>query len=591
MALRLFPITVALLALALASSLPAAGLSLRPRTEPGSGIDMRLESWLEICPPSGMVPVRIEVINRSGSAHSWEVSSHDGMGGHTFTGTMGVSAEPGHTSHAMMYVPTRSGTDRSPSYRNLNFSVHGHGLTSGFIGGLRSNGYSSGNSTEFIAMSTTLGSKGWSNLKSRFDPSSSSTTSRRRSTSELDGCEVAMADAPADWRGYSGLAQLWMSDGDWMSMGEASKAAMMEWVALGGKVMLMGADVSDARLDQMKLPAGHGAERKHGLGSVKAWTWDGSTLPMDDMVGAITGAGNDSFRKQLGGYASAWSLRKSVGELGLKHGLIFGFVAAFGILMGPINLFLLAPASRRHRLFVTVPLISLLGSAILVALMILQDGIGGNGARFTLALLMPEQKRMLLKQEQVSRTGVLLARAFKVDEQSWMQPLELGEHEVYRRSQEQNRQYTETPSDRSGDWFTSRAVQGQILMASRPTRAAFEFTPGSGTTPPTIISSVEVPLTKLFVLDATRQVWTAEDVGQGEKKPLKASTKAEFDAWVKSQTATAGPVLAASLRTLSSREGYAFAESSAGSKIALKSLDSIRWDTDRVLFAGPCLKH
>ena len=587
------PLLLVLCPLLLASSAlrsHAAGMIMQPAVDPKSGVDIRLNSWLEVCPPAGMVPVRVEITNHSGASRTWEVRAQDGYGNDgTIITSTAMTVEAGRTASTMLYVLTKPLTGTYGYYRNMNFSVNGYGVRSGMTGGLRSSGSGSGSVTEFIAMSTTLSSKGWSQLKSVFTSSSSS--SRSSGSTDLDGCEVAMNSAPSDWRGYSGINQLWMSESDWLSLNEGSKAAMMEWVALGGTIMVMTADTSDARLDQLRFPSGAGVERRHGLGRLKAWVWDGKNLPTSGMADAIKSAGSRSMRRLLGEYnTTKWSLRNAVGDLGLKHGLIFGFVAIFGILMGPVNLFLLAPSARRHRLFVTVPVLSVLGSALLVALMILQDGMGGNGARLTLALLMPEQKKMLIRQEQASRTGVLLNRSFASEEASWTQPLMLGENPTFGRTRDMNHHYFETPFERSGDWFTSRAIQAQLITTSRPTRAAIEFTAGADGSAPSVVSTVESPLEKLFVVDSNRKVWSAENVGTGERKVLKPATAGDFNTWINARKAEAGPVLSAALNDLHPVTGYAFAEAASGSKTAVKTLGSIRWNSDRVIYAGPCMK-
>jgi hypothetical protein len=567
--------------LAIASRLLSAGTELHPMMQSGSGIDVRVDSWLEVNPPTGFVPVRVTITNRSSSPHTWAIKAQDGFGeAGTIHSSMALTVEPGRTGTATFYAVTKTTDPTAGYYRNLNFMIEGYGVSTGMMGGLRSTSSGGSKATDFIAMSTTLSARCWSQLKSQFS-----------SGSELDGCEVNMAQAPTDWRGWSGIGQLWMTDSDWLGMSEGSKAAMMEWVAMGGSVSIMTVDMSDARLTQMKLPAGTGVERRYGLGVITARPWDGKSPSISAMVSAISTHYSSNKLERVSKYDSAkWSLRKSVGDLSLRHGLIFGFVAVFGILMGPVNLFLLAPASRRHRLFVTVPALSLLGSALLIALMILQDGMGGEGARLTFALLMPEEKKMLLKQEQVSRTGVLLNRSFECSDVTHTQQLNLDDGNPLSRFRNMGRSYDVSALYHSGDWFSSRAIQAQLITATRPTRAAIEFTPGADGAPPTVVSTIEVPLDKLFLLDAAQKVWTAENAATGEKKLLKAATLAEFDTWVKGHTGAAGPVLAGALQDLGHAPGYAFAEAAKGSKIAVETLGAIRWKEDRVIFACPCLK-
>ena len=154
---------------------------------------------------------------------------------------------------------------------------------------------------------------------------------------------------------------------------------------------------------------------------------------MDEAVGLATDMTGDPVPKQLVKYGGgSWKLRDAVAAPSLRALLVFGFIVAFGILVGPVNLYWLAGPKRRQRLFWTTPLISLAGSALLVALMILQDGVGGSGTRRVLAVMLPEQNKLALVQEQISRTGVLLGRSFAIGEPSWMQqvPTDLAGSDV-----------------------------------------------------------------------------------------------------------------------------------------------------------------
>jgi hypothetical protein len=269
--------------------------------------------------------------------------------------------------------------------------------------------------------------------------------------------------------------------------------------------------------------------------------------------------------------------------------LIFGFIAVFGILVGPVNLFWLAPAGKRQRMFWTTPLLSLAGSLLLLAVMVLQDGIGGSGARLTLAILQPDEKRIAMMQEQVSRTGVLLGRSFPVKEAGWMQQLELVSKSGYNPMRENRSSFAEDGSSRSGDWFASRSIQAQLLQTVRPSRGAIEVTrsttPGQ---PPTVLSSMDTPLKTLFIVDSDEAVWVANDVGTGEKRVAKHATRGQLDEWLRDgPQKLAGPMIGATLSKLKSDTGFIFAEATDASKFAVSTLASIRWNHDRAFVAGP----
>ena len=230
-------------------------------------------------------------------------------------------------------------------------------------------------------------------------------------------------------------------------------------------------------------------------------SWDGRAFPLEQAFKLATAIPGDRVETLLGQYGGKWNLRDSVAAPSLRALLVFGFIVAFGVLVGPVNLYWFAGPKRRQRLFWTTPLISLAGSALLVALMILQDGIGGNGARRVLALMLPGQNKIAIVQEQISRTGVLLGRSFDIEEPSWMQQLP-GEPSSPGNSTFGNsgRRLAETDQrQRSGDWFTNRAVQAQVIEAVRPSRGRIEFFPGkSDQDPPAVLSSLGTTLAQVY---------------------------------------------------------------------------------------------
>jgi hypothetical protein len=565
----------------MASDVAIAGTVHSPTVNPASNVDIRVESWLEARPHAGFVPVRLRIRNGDTEPHTWTFQSDNGQGsGVTLSASLTV--EPGRTGEREVYCPVTAQTDGSYAYGSLSFMVNGYGVQSAGAGSLHHTGSYGGNRSEFVAMGKKLASVHWSGLRSRLHASGSS-------RSDLHGSEVDILEAPEDWRGYAGIAQLWMDETEWQTMAPAAKIAMLDWVAMGGRVYVLATDVSESRAAEIGL-AGYTSDGKsHGAGEVMLMRWDGKNLPMENAAREIRGAEAASTRFRLSNYDKRWSLRDLAGELTLKSGLIFGFIAVFGILVGPVNLFWLAPAGKRQRMFWTTPLLSLAGSLLLLAVMVLQDGIGGSGARLTLAILQPEQKRIAMMQEQVSRTGVLLGRSFPVKEPGWMQQLELISKSGYNPVRENRSGFAEDGSSRSGDWFASRSVQAQLLQTVRPTRAAIEVTrattPGQ---PPTVVSSMETPLKTLFIVDSEDAVWVANDVGTGEKKVAQASTRGQLDEWLRDgPQKLAGPIIGAALAKLKNDAGFVFAEATDPKKFAVPTLTSIHWDHDRAFVAGP----
>lgn len=567
-----------LLALCLSLISPVhAGMTMSPSVDAASGISIAVESWLEVCPAYGMAPLKVIVSNASKQTRTWHftVGNGYGMGGGVNT-EADITVEAGRSGEMTVYAPVMLQGQSGYYYGNITFMINGYGVNGSYFGGLNISGSGRSTRTSFTAMGKKLATKGWGNLKSKLEGDKSGS-----SGTDLMGCEVDIAEAPEDWRGYTGLSQLWMDGSEWASMKEASKAALYDWVALGGRVFILGNEP--------------GSSVSHGAGGITKMQWDGKTFPTQEVISRLERSDTNHLGKQLNSYNKSWPLHANVGELKLNIPLIFGFIIVFGTLVGPVNLFWFAGVGRRQRLFWTTPLLSLTGSAVLVALMMLQDGLGGEGSRTVLGIFMPEQKKMLITQEQICRTGVLLGRGFPKEEPSWMQTLNWRDNSkgYYNPSEESRRAYTETPSHRSGDWFSSRAIQAQMMQAARPSRAAIEWQ--AATDPagvPTVLSSIETPLLKVFIRDDAGKYWLAEDVGTGEKKSMRASTQEEFKRWLDElMKKTSGPVISSAMERLRHQPGYAYAEAGNASKIAVKSLPAIRWNQERVIFAGPYVKQ
>src|SRR5690606_18267044 len=111
------------------------------------------------------------------------------------------------------------------------------------------------------------------------------------------------------------------------------------------------------------------------------------------------------------------------------YGLFVVVLIAFGLLVGPVNLFVFAKSGQRHRLFITTPIISLATCALLILLILIQDGTGGRGERIVLMEVRPDadENRAYLHQEQVSRTGVLLGSSFELKESAVISPVPLAD--------------------------------------------------------------------------------------------------------------------------------------------------------------------
>ncbi len=609
----------ALLAL-LVGSIVAAPLTkarattvMKALTEPESGVSIEVISWLDSCPASGMVPLRIRIRNGDARSHTWNFTarsnSYNSAG---MESRISVRVEAKQEGLADFYVPVETFGKSTYFYGNVNIAAEGFGLESSSVGNLGSAGVNSPR-TDYVAMGSNLSPRYWSSLRDEIQrsnakppkspsrpgapPTTTIVASSSSSPSNLHGSTVDMRQAPTDWRGYMGISQLWLDDAEWRDLGGAVKVAVWDWVALGGKVFVVHKSDPNASGSGNRLrPPDALGTLSHGAGSFTALVLpsaSGDRKTADaQMAEMVLDEKQISLPNALDEFGVRWGFRHSVGTLGLNAPLILGFIIVFGITVGPLNLFWFAGPSRRHRLFWTIPLISLAGGVLLFVLVLIQDGTGGAGARSTLALMQPEQKRLAIIQQQVSKSGLLLRRSFPAREPMAVTPLS----QQYSSNRYGNREagsYLIENGGFSGDWFQSRSIESQLVQAVRPSRAALEWiAPEAGQLAPSVISSLEVPLQKVWMVGEDKKVWTTTDVGTGEKKQLREAKASEFTQWMINQAGAKGGLIGEFLNA--QREpmpGWAFASSAEGASLMISTLDSIRWGQNEVILMGPYLKQ
>ncbi len=545
-------------------------------TDPASGITIEAEGWTGLNWPRtgrdvGLIPVTVTITNGSDRDRSWSIQPDRRFGSWpSITSSTRITVPARGTAKATLFMGGAANGSRSNFLR-----IEGFGVNGGIDVDCRTG----------IQASASAGP----NLPTGISSGVEAARGRPFDDYHLTIHAIDMARAPEDWRGWSSFRNVMLTEGEWRAAAGNRRKAMLDWVATGGRVGVLVADRSAERLTAIGFPAaGADGRRRVGAGEVVAVPWDGTTLVGKD-VKAFIDAHEKPFHESLDEYhgtkaAGRWDsgFRRLVdvfGERMLPVGWILGFLTVFGIVAGPLNVMVLAGAGRRSRMFWTTPLISLAGTAFLLGLMFLRDGVGGAGARRVLGLLAPEHNTMAVIQEQFSRTGVLLGSSFPIEELSWLEPiLDTGGYQRFAEVDGRTRQ---------GDWFKSRSDQGFLATAVRPSRARIEVVGGTDASPLAVISSIDVPLEKVFVIDEDGRYWLAADVGTGERKPLQASDSDAYQRWFDTLVADAGPVRRQALERLRNIRGHAYATSPQAGKVAVKTLGSIRWVDERADFAGP----
>jgi hypothetical protein len=336
-----------------------------------------------------------------------------------------------------------------------------------------------------------------------------------------------------------------------------------------------------------ELGLSNGIDREWlGLGRSRIFEWDGKQLSTNAVVNAVRDASKAPLAQSEGGYPFSRTSHGGIASLELNAPLLIIFIGIFAAAVGPVNLFWFAAGANRHRLFWTTPLISVGASILLAIIIIVNDGTGGVGGRIAFVHLVPQDKKAVLFQEQMTRTGVLFSRRFSVGEDVILTPLTLNGRGAPARSgtlEAQGRTFT-------GDWFASRSVQAHLAQAIIPTRAEIQLLNRqeiSDTVPPVILSSIAVPLRELVYIDQERRTWIGENVQTGQRSTLRKAPDAKSGATGVFRTVELeiGPVIDAAREESAGRAGYFYAFAEQGPYV--ETLPSIRWRKQHTIYTGP----
>jgi len=397
---------------------------------------------------------------------------------------------------------------------------------------------------------------------------------------------------PGDWRAWSGYDCVMMTDGDWTTALPGARNALLAWVRLGGHLVIFSETSTSASLG---LPQ----DTSFGAITLKPI---GSSLTLDPPAtvalasSAATAPAHQSLRED---YSGTWPLQNHFGGQSFNYALFIVVLVAFGVMVGPVNLFVFAKSGRRHRLFITTPLISLAASLLLIALILFQDGFGGRGMRAVLMEVRPDnnENAAYIHQEQFSRTGVLTGGRFKLDENVSLSPVPIADsrwarltNTVSYYSSRSQANYSLNPADgklaAAGDWFQSRSEQGHQLDAVVPTRGRLELAAAGGE--PELLSTFEFPLETVFYLDSAQQWWRAENVQPGVRFKPVAVSASMVDPVIDAERSRFAKRHEQALNRVAKRPGAFLAIASAAPGIA--TYPGIKWKETHTVVTGPVVK-
>lgn len=455
----------------------------------------------------GFLPVRIRIENRFRETQRWRVDfsylSYE-RGQTTCNSAFAIEAAAGTAGETVVFVPLAfDGANRSGfGYTQLSATVSGPDAT-GFPTGILGGG-AIGN--RHIAASRSLEARIQDMLREQEKtlPRSGPRGPPAQQADYLwEPTMVDIAAWPADWRVWSVFSAVVLEESEWEQLDNARRAALLDWAATGGQLLL--------------FPRGPRSEDRERWSAGAVWR----------LAQPLAATGRAELARLLDeADAAAVNVRRWPGASTLNDpkdpltqpfragGWLIGFVICFAILAGPVNLYWFAPAGKRHRLFLTVPALSLGGTLALWIAILIGDGIGGHGARQAVVTLLPGENRAMVFQQQLVRTGAIASGDFRLRPDTAMAVLTEPGVRTLQTS------FAREGEQASGDWFTNRSILRHELLRIEPTRARVELVGGGKGAPPVVQSSLGTTLRDFEYVDDMGRRWLAAEVPPGRRVTL-----------------------------------------------------------------------
>lgn len=567
------------LLLALPGWLGAGEQIFRREYQDHPGTFVEVESVFGPITTQGSLPYRITVRNHSGRPRNWTVRFVEGNTGRPLSTEASWRIEVADGALAVREVTFPFAPSHlAYQYRNLQIEVSADGLgteTRG-VGGQAPDEYPQ------LAISGDLALRSLGRLDDL--------VKKRHSGNGAFAKRFDPAHLPGDWLGYTALDGMLLDRRAWDSLSTAQRQAIADWVQLGGSLHLFAEEPAKLSWHGLDLQTPRGQKETHpfGLGSVRAWSWNGRELP-DDIVGTFRSIPRRS-QSLRDDYSSTWKLPDGLGPRDFNATPVFLLLVAFAILVAPVNLFYLARPGRRHRLFVTTPIISV-GTCLLIVLFIFfVDGVGGRGWRAVLADLQPSENRLYTTQEQASRTGVIVSPGFSSDRLFDISPVNLpaGPFNPFSRNSQRPATFEISGGRYAGEFFRSRSEQGYALRCAEPSRARIEFA-GLDESRPVLVSNLPQEIVAILYRDPAGVLWTGPEgatFGPGGSIHLVETGQEVVPDWFREVAEAFGADTRKRIEALAADRNRFFARVRDEEDYALATHPSLRWERTFVLLTG-----
>ncbi|MEM0895981.1 MAG: hypothetical protein AAGJ79_03770 [Verrucomicrobiota bacterium] len=571
---------------AVMSALPAMavprgiGFSDRHVFGPESEVEIEIFCPFDEIPSRGFVPFDIEVRNKLGKDVTVVIActfSNSSYGpGSRFESNYKITTKQRSTQKSTVVVPIPTHFSSAYGYANLsgnlNFLVSGYGRNSSYF-------HSSTNRPEFLVCPKSTDIVPGRTGKPIYDRGQ-----------EIGALGFVPDRLPADWRAYTGFDVIACRATSWVDVPKPARRAIGEWVKLGGRLVLW--DRSETTLKTVRNDLEALDAKNAGLGKIIL-----TTASNDSQAARLLRQGWNFKEKNLqhalehSYEPSNWPLLESMGQRSFGTTLVVLVLIAFGILVGPFNLFSLAKAGRRHLLFITTPIISLVTSLLLAGFIFIQDGFGGSGKRFVLIESDPGQNKLFLTQEQTSRTGVVLNRAFETSDPAWITHVALksSRWSYVHRDESVNARLSLNGSQFGGDWFRSRSEQAHFAQSVVQSRERLELhDPGTpdGSRPPQLLSTFRCTLENVYFFGRGGTLWVAPEVRSGSPVTLVKSNDDPVEAWQKIAAPLSGSLRNSTKSVTEDFQESFFFAAAKGDSVPVISAGPMDWESSALVYGN-----
>jgi hypothetical protein len=548
-------------------------------------------------PSSGYAPIRVTISNRTTApvvfSLNFDCSADGNSGVQKLESSFSVQGDAEKVTTTDLLVPVAAAV-KEHSYGG---AMCNQMLELSMIGIVNGNYTQSSNNQinlPNILLSEPLFTPNASRLDAEVKKITGGSSSYYGSTSNFGGMFSA-SKMPEDWRAYAGYDCLILSEVDWTELSPGARTAIQQWVRLGGSMRIftrtpsatwatLGIESDEPQADSTKF----------GKGLIVS-TPINAELRIDEsqLIAQITsgsGQAGHQYKSFVEDYSAGWGLQQQLGGKTFHFVFFILLLIAFGVIVGPINLFVFAKSGMRHKLFITTPIIALAASLAMIILIFIQDGMGGKGVRVQL-VEMPSgdgDNNAYISQTQISRTGVLFSNRFAMTEACSISPLPLRISQWTRlnTSSSNDQAYAINFDDKgiqvSGDWFQSRSEQAQLIHSIVPTRSRIEQTDPAN--PAALLSSFDHSIDSFFYRDVDGKIWKADAIAPGKKFLCSESTEIDHDKFVNHASTLLCSQEIRSLQRLSKRPGSYVAISSTARM--LDTHPRLNWTSNTSIITG-----